>query len=73
MAGISTSIEVPKGKRYKCMAKRLVKPSTAYKCPFVKTFANQFNKMTREQQTLVDYALANDGNKRYIYLFYHYS
>ena len=63
MVGLSTAVEVPKGKRYKHNANRIVILSALYRSQFVKPCANEFQKIT---QTLTDYALANDGHIRYL-------
>ena len=47
MVGLNTAVEVPKGKRYKRKANRIVIPSTAYRSPFVKTCVDEFQKITQ--------------------------
>ena len=66
MVGLNTIVKVQKGKRYKRKANIIVIPSVLYRSPLVKTCTDEFQKITQDNQTLVDYALAKDGGKRYL-------
>ena len=65
MVGLSTIVEVPKGKRYKRKANRIVILLATYRIPFVKTRADEFQKITQDHRIVANYALADDGEKRY--------
>ena len=65
MVGLNTAVEVRKGKRYKHKANKIAIPSAAYRSPFVKTCADEFQKITQDHRTLTNYSLVDNANKRY--------
>ncbi|KAL6348456.1 hypothetical protein AAG906_007388 [Vitis piasezkii] len=48
-------------RRYKQTMKRLVKPASICKSPFVSQCLGQFPKISHQERLVVDYALAEDG------------
>ena len=65
MVRLNTTVEVRKGKRYKRKANKIVMPSAAYRSPFVKTCADEFQKITQDHRTLTNYTLVDNADKRY--------
>ena len=53
-------------RRFKHTAKRLVKPATIFKSPFVSQCVQLFPKISQQERLVVDYALSEDGKPRYL-------
>ena len=53
-------------RRFKHIAKRLVKPTAICKSPFVSQCVSQFPKISHEERVVADYALSEAGDPRYV-------
>ena len=58
-------------RRYKHTVKKLVKPTTICKSPFVSQCLRLFPKISHKKRLVVDYALKKDGELGYFTLAHH--
>ena len=58
-------------RRYKRIAKRLVKSTNIFKSLFVSQCLTQFPKITHQERLVADFALAKDSDSRYFTLVHH--